>query len=67
MKKSDSNVAGEAALESPVDELQSYIVDKDLEKTLLRKFDLHILPLLAVMYLFKYVTKLRSSIFAHKH
>jgi hypothetical protein len=28
-------------------------VDKLLEKRLLRKFDLHILPLLAVMYLFK--------------
>jgi hypothetical protein len=29
------------------------VVDKQLEKKLLRKFDLHILPLLAVMYLFK--------------
>jgi hypothetical protein len=29
-------------------------VDRELEKKLLRKFDIHILPALAVMYLFKY-------------
>jgi acetyl-CoA carboxylase beta subunit len=30
-----------------------YVVDKKLERQLLWKFDLHILPMLAIMYLFK--------------
>lgn len=34
-----------------VEELPS--IDRALERKLLKKFDLHILPLLAVMYLFK--------------
>jgi hypothetical protein len=32
----------------------SYVIDKKLERRLLWKFDLYILPMLAVMYLFKY-------------
>lgn len=36
-----------------VEVTSTYVVDKQLEKKLLRKFDFHILPLLAVMYLFK--------------
>lgn len=31
----------------------NYVVDRALEKKLLWKFDLHILPMLAIMYLFK--------------
>jgi hypothetical protein len=34
-------------------EVTTYVVDKALERKILWKFDLHILPLLAVMYLFK--------------
>lgn len=30
-----------------------YVVDKKLERKLLLKFDIHILPMLAIMYLFK--------------
>lgn len=30
-----------------------YVVDKAMEKKMLWKFDLHILPMLAIMYLFK--------------
>lgn len=36
-----------------VEVTSTYVVDKQLEKKLLRKFDIHILPLLAIMYLFK--------------
>jgi hypothetical protein len=35
-------------------ESSSYTVDKQLERKLLRKFDFIVLPLVAVMYLFKY-------------
>ncbi len=37
-----------------------YVVDRALEKRLLWKFDIHILPMLAMMYLFKYVSFMRS-------
>jgi len=30
-----------------------YVVEKQLERKLLWKFDIHILPMLAIMYLFK--------------
>lgn len=30
-----------------------YVVDRALEKKMLWKFDVHILPMLAIMYLFK--------------
>lgn len=36
----------------------TFVVDKTIERKLLWKFDLHILPLLAIMYLFKSVTPL---------
>ena len=38
-------------------EIEPYIVDKELEKKVLRKFDIYILPSLAIMYLFKYVSR----------
>jgi hypothetical protein len=31
----------------------AFVVDKTVERNLLWKFDLHILPMLAIMYLFK--------------
>jgi hypothetical protein len=31
----------------------TFVVDKAIERKLLWKFDLHILPMLAIMYLFK--------------
>ena len=37
------------------DPFEGYIVDKAIEKRLLRKCDLTILPTLAIMYLMKYV------------
>jgi hypothetical protein len=33
----------------------TFVVDKTVERKLLWKFDLHILPMLAIMYLFKLV------------
>lgn len=33
----------------------TFVVDKTIERKLLWKFDLHILPMLAIMYLFKSV------------
>lgn len=47
VEETQSVAAGEAS--------EEYVVDKALEKKLLRKFDLTILPTLALMYLFKYV------------
>lgn len=38
-----------------VEDGTTFVVDRKLEKKLLWKFDLHILPMLAIMYLFKYV------------
>lgn len=40
-----------------VEVTSTYVVDKQLEKKLLRKFDIHILPLLAIMYLFNSIDK----------
>lgn len=37
-----------------------YVVDRAMEKKMLMKFDLHILPMLSIMYLFKYVPSLPS-------
>ena len=34
-------------------EYSTFIVDKVVERKLLWKFDIHILPMLAIMYLFK--------------
>jgi hypothetical protein len=34
-------------------EYSTFVVDKAIERELLWKFDLHILPMLALMYLFK--------------
>jgi hypothetical protein len=36
-----------------VEDGTTFVVDRKLEKKLLWKFDLHILPMLAIMYLFK--------------
>ncbi|CZR66961.1 related to putative tartrate transporter [Phialocephala subalpina] len=36
---------------------ENYVVDRALEKRLLWKFDLHILPMLAIMYLFNSIDK----------
>lgn len=36
-----------------VQDVSGYVVDKQLEKKMLWKFDMHILPMLAIMYLFK--------------
>ena len=33
--------------------VEDYVVDRQLEKKLLRKLDLHVLPMVALMYLFK--------------
>ena len=38
-----------------LDSFEGYVIDKDMEKKMLRKFDISILPTLALMYLFKYV------------
>ena len=38
-----------------VEDFSSFVVDKKLERRLLWKFDIYILPMLAIMYLFKYV------------
>ena len=37
------------------DAFEGYVIDKDVEKRVLRKCDLIILPTLAIMYLMKYV------------
>jgi hypothetical protein len=34
-------------------EYSTFVVDKAVERKLLWKFDIHILPMLAIMYLFK--------------
>lgn len=48
---SDSDVERGTGITQEIGE--SYVVDKALEKRLLWKFDIHILPMLAIMYLFK--------------
>jgi hypothetical protein len=53
MKPVDAAFASDAVQDEHFEELDSYVVNKDLEQILLRKFDFHILPLLALMYLFK--------------
>lgn len=37
------------------DSFEGYVIDKAMEKKMLRKFDIIILPTVALMYLFKYV------------
>ena len=37
------------------DSFEGYVIDKAMEKKMLRKFDFIILPTVALMYLFKYV------------
>jgi hypothetical protein len=37
------------------DTSEGYVIDKAMEKRMLRKFDIIILPTVALMYLFKYV------------
>jgi hypothetical protein len=39
------------------DSFEGYVIDKAMEKKMLRKFDVIILPTVALMYLFKYATK----------
>ena len=36
------------------DSFEGYVIDKAMEKKMLRKFDVIILPTVALMYLFKY-------------
>ncbi|KAI9729404.1 MAG: hypothetical protein M1834_006928 [Cirrosporium novae-zelandiae] len=54
IEASSTQVSGELP---EVGQLESYHVDKNLEKTLLRKLDIHVLPLLAIMYLFNSIDK----------
>jgi hypothetical protein len=56
MKGANPRGFSETAADEPSEESHQYVVDKDLERIVLRKFDLHVLPLLALMYLFKYET-----------
>ena len=51
VKRMSSDAVSET---TPDPEDSIYTVDKHLERKLMRKFDLHILPLVAMMYLFKY-------------
>jgi hypothetical protein len=53
MKPVNAKFTTDAVQDEEANELESYVVDRKLEQILLRKFDLHILPLLALMYLFK--------------
>jgi len=47
-----AETVGDSASTQDNDEV--YVVDKHLEQKLLRKFDFFILPLVALMYFFKY-------------
>jgi hypothetical protein len=51
VEKFDSEAIGESIAYHEHEE--GYVVDKQLERKLLRKFDFFILPLVALMYLFK--------------
>lgn len=53
IERVDSEMVAEA---SSWGDGEAYVVDKQMEQRLLRKFDFFILPLVALMYLFKYVT-----------
>ena len=52
-KPSPSRVE-EGSTEDVEDRFAGYVVDREMEKKMLRKFDLIILPTLALMYLMKY-------------
>lgn len=43
------------------DSFEGYVIDKAMEKRILRKFDVIILPTVALMYLFKYVERTTIS------
>lgn len=59
VERIDSQAFGESIAYHEREE--GYVVDKQLERKLLRKFDFFILPLVALMYLFKYGTTLSSG------